>query len=293
MVNVFERIPYYYGHHGMVSDPPIKPTPYWPTGSVLSPSVVYWNWTQSTTMNPADVIELLTTPSNPNGYVNDRVYTGAQYMYDMVYYWPHLYDNITQLDEDIMFFSLTKMSGHAANRFGWALFKDKVLADTVAQYIFLCTIGPGIDGMYKADHIIDTVTNSDFFDVIASKMAERWVRINALFTNPINRRYTIISRPKTAYIYLICNDPIEMQPGVCAANFLAMNISGHPGPSFGDSWDRFRINLTIHSYAFDLLLETLARAMGIVATTNPAYKVNALPPNAQLSLPLLGDGYAG
>lgn len=66
------------------------------------------------------LIEFVTSPNNPDGQLNKAVLQGqnAKAIYDRVYYWPHFTAIPAPADEDIVIFSLSKLTGHAGSRFG-------------------------------------------------------------------------------------------------------------------------------------------------------------------------------
>jgi len=66
-------------------------------------------------------IELVTSPNNPDGQLKKAILQGqyVKTIHDLAYYWPH-FTPITQpaVDEDLMIFTLSKLTGHAGSRFG-------------------------------------------------------------------------------------------------------------------------------------------------------------------------------
>ena len=65
-------------------------------------------------------IEIVTAPNNPDGQMNKAVLEGpyVKAIHDHAYYWPHFTAIPTPADEDVMLFSLSKLTGHAGTRFG-------------------------------------------------------------------------------------------------------------------------------------------------------------------------------
>lgn len=74
------------------------------------------NKTRSTT----NFIEFVTCPNNPDGHLNKAVLQGkfSRHVYDLAYYWPHYTPIPGPMDEDLMLFTLSKLTGHAGSRFG-------------------------------------------------------------------------------------------------------------------------------------------------------------------------------
>jgi len=153
-----------------------------------------------------------------------------------------------------MFFSLTKLSGHAATRFGWAVVKDPSLAATISSYISNNNMGPSVDIKWRAVNIMNTILNTNYIEEIEETLKLRWVRIMSWFNS--QSRFQLLSSPETAYIYAKCLLP---QDSNCASVFQGVGIDGFSGTTFGETTDKYRINLTLHSYAFDLLMQKLAR----------------------------------
>ena len=65
-------------------------------------------------------IEVVTSPNNPDGEMNEAVLHGpnVKTIYDHVYYWPHFTAISGPADADIMLFTISKLTGHAGMRFG-------------------------------------------------------------------------------------------------------------------------------------------------------------------------------
>lgn len=65
-------------------------------------------------------IEFVTVPNNPDGRLKKAVLEGphVKAIHDHAYYWPHFTPIPAPADEDLMIFSLSKLTGHAGTRFG-------------------------------------------------------------------------------------------------------------------------------------------------------------------------------
>lgn len=65
-------------------------------------------------------IEVVTSPSNPDGVIREAVVNRGEgkLIHDLAYYWPQ-YTPITRpADHDIMLFTFSKATGHAGSRIG-------------------------------------------------------------------------------------------------------------------------------------------------------------------------------
>lgn len=104
-------------------------------------------------------IEVVTSPNNPDGSLRESVFSGAEYytIYDHAYYWPH-YTPITRpSDHDLMVFSLSKLTGHAGSRVGWAIVKDYSLYQKLLLSVRLFSVGVSHDSQLRATHLIRAV----------------------------------------------------------------------------------------------------------------------------------------
>lgn len=65
-------------------------------------------------------IELVTSPNNPDGQLKKAVLQSpsVKTIHDLAYYWPHFTPIQAPADEDLMIFTLSKLTGHAGSRFG-------------------------------------------------------------------------------------------------------------------------------------------------------------------------------
>lgn len=78
-------------------------------------------WKNNSDANNTNLIELVTSPNNPDGQLKKSVLHGpnVKAIYDRVYYWPHFTAiDSAPADEEVMLFSLSKLTGHAGSRFG-------------------------------------------------------------------------------------------------------------------------------------------------------------------------------
>ncbi|KAF2312929.1 hypothetical protein GH714_042472 [Hevea brasiliensis] len=97
-------------------------------------------------------IELVTSPNNPDGYVRGSVLnkSGGVLVHDFAYYWPQYTPITYPADYDIMLFTVSKTTGHAGMRIGWALVKDREIAKRMVKYIELNSIGVSKDSQLRA-----------------------------------------------------------------------------------------------------------------------------------------------
>lgn len=77
-------------------------------------------WKNSTSDATVNVVEFVTSPNNPDGQPNKAVISGpnAKAIHDRAYYWPHFSPIPTPADEDVMVFTISKLTGHASTRIG-------------------------------------------------------------------------------------------------------------------------------------------------------------------------------
>ncbi|MQL84484.1 hypothetical protein Taro_016987 [Colocasia esculenta] len=133
--------------------------------------------------NDAPYIELVCSPNNPDGFLKEAVLNGEKgwTIHDLAYYWPQYTPITAAAAHDIMLFTFSKITGHAGTRIGWALVKDRAVAEKMTKFIELNTIGVSKDSQLRAAQILGAVSDgyelggrARFFDYGRRLMAERW-----------------------------------------------------------------------------------------------------------------------
>ena len=102
---------------------------------------------------------ITTIPNNPDGA---SVLHKNTDILDLTYNWPQYVNKIKQFDHPVMVFSLSKATGHASTRIGWAILEDKQLATALELYIEHSTSGLSIDSQIAAEEILKSQLNCDF-----------------------------------------------------------------------------------------------------------------------------------
>lgn len=139
-------------------------------------------------------IELVCSPNNPDGLSKQAVLSSengkGKTIHDLAYYWPQYTAITAAADHDIMLFTVSKTTGHAGIRIGWALVKDDEVARKMTKFIEMNTIGVSKDSQIRAARILSVVRNShdnskivhsveeSFFHYARRTMTERWDRLN-------------------------------------------------------------------------------------------------------------------
>ncbi|KAK9862148.1 hypothetical protein WJX84_009171 [Apatococcus fuscideae] len=100
-----------------------------------------FEWSETTDLEASPdspVIQVMTAPNNPDGTMRNKTVSGAYGVYDHAYYWPH-YTPISQAleydDRDVAVFTLSKLTGHAGSRIGWAIVKDLDVAQLMMDHV--------------------------------------------------------------------------------------------------------------------------------------------------------------
>jgi hypothetical protein len=177
-------------------------------------------------MPAKDVIEIITYPNNPDGLVHPPLYPNAAYhIYDCVYYWPTIVDiDPTPLSFDIMVFSLSKLTGMAQSRLGWALVRDQSLAFGTIGPGSIETYGVAAEAQYRAGRIMSHLALDHFvyFAAVRKQIDTRWADVSWIFAQqPLPARFSLQSS-RGFWIWIACNDPTDD----CDKVFLDAGIKG-------------------------------------------------------------------
>lgn len=156
--------------------------PYFPRFAHFS-EIVGLSFGDTASLQPADVVEIHTTPNNPDNSRYSATYSNL--IKDCCYNWPQ-YNAIEKVDGDVLVFSMAKATGHASTRIGWALVKDKAFADDMNKYIEVQSCGVSVEALALVRQILLNQTNLEpnftIFKNGSDKLRNRWERVRNSFT---------------------------------------------------------------------------------------------------------------
>eukprot|EP01084_Bolivina_argentea_P020040 37310_1 len=179
--------------------------------------------------------EMITIPNNPTGFERERRYKNqSSYGLDLVYYWPHYYDSNDDLEPKnapLSLFSFTKLSGHAATRFGWAVIDSFELAEEMNNYIWESVEQISIESLRRAWHILSYIEENgdDYFDFIRARLKERWEIFVDILDGQNN--YILHSKIGTQYGWVECVNKTD--DDAISGLFQSYGISTYRGDWFG------------------------------------------------------------
>ncbi|VVA38390.1 PREDICTED: tryptophan [Prunus dulcis] len=224
-------------------------------------------------------IELVTSPNNPDGFVRHSMVnrTGGILVHDLAYYWPQYTPISSAADHDLTLFTVSKATGHAGTRIGWALVKDPEVAKKMIKFIELSTIGVSRDSQLRAARILEVIINSSqnpagpesgesFFKISYHLMAERWqllreaVNKGRFFSLPDFQQgfcqfLNQVSQPQPAFAWLKCEDESVED---CESLLRGHKILTRGGRSFGVGPRYIRVSMLDRDHNFNLFLKRLA-----------------------------------
>ncbi|KAL7133139.1 hypothetical protein ABFS83_12G120500 [Erythranthe nasuta] len=223
-------------------------------------------------------IEMVTTPNNPDGFIREPVVNRAKGMpvHDLAYYWPQYTAITSAADHDIMLFTVSKCTGHAGSRIGWAIVKDEAVARKMVKFIEVSSIGVSKEAQNRAATILEIIslscsTKSDdnklehFFEYSHALMAERWKKLREAIKN--NKLFHLAKFPKLhcnfakdytetypAFAWMKCNES-----GVdCEKLLKGHKILTRNGKKFGSDEEYVRISMLSRDEEFDLFLQRIS-----------------------------------
>lgn len=223
-------------------------------------------------------IELVTSPNNPDGFVRHSMVnrTGGILVHDLAYYWPQYTPISSPADHDLTLFTVSKATGHAGTRIGWALVKDLEVAKKMIKFIELNTIGVSRDSQLRAAKILEVMTNTSenlgsfdshesFFKISYHLMAERWQLLRAAvnrsrafslpeFTPGFCHFLNQDSQPQPAFAWLKCEDDHVED---CESFLRGYKILTRGGRHFGVGPKYVRISMLDRDNNFDLFVKRL------------------------------------
>ncbi|GLJ26946.1 hypothetical protein SUGI_0527540 [Cryptomeria japonica] len=229
-------------------------------------------------LNSTTFIEFVTSPNNPDTLLDEAVLKdeNVKTVYDHAYYWPHFTAISRPADEDIMLFTLSKLTGHAGSRLGWAIIKDYDVYQKIYQYVKINTGGVSHDTQLRATTLlkaviggyrhpkrmeaIDRESKQMIFHYAYSVMRWRWERLERIFN--MSDRFSLqnvgplycnffrkVTGPSPAYAWVKC----EREEEDCAAVLEKAGIIGRRAEEFGADKRYVRLSLLRRDDAFAVL----------------------------------------
>lgn len=226
-------------------------------------------WKNSTDGN-VSIIEFVTSPNNPDGLLKQAVVKGphAKAINDHAYLWPHYTAIPAPADEDLMIFTLSKLTGHAGSRFGWALIKDEAVYEAMLTYASQISFGVSHDTQLVALKLLKFVVQGkgrEIFDFGFETMRNRWEILSK--TLSVTSRFSIqeiepqycsfyqkVRDPSPAYAWFKCEREEDED---CYTVLRAAGIITRPGTLFGADSRYVRLSLIKTQDDFDLLIRKL------------------------------------
>ncbi|KAK7389106.1 hypothetical protein VNO78_23938 [Psophocarpus tetragonolobus] len=222
-------------------------------------------------------IELVTSPNNPDGYRRQAMVNRSQglLIHDLAYYWPQYTPISSPSDHDLTLFTVSKSTGHAGTRIGWALVKDEEVVKKMTKFIELNTIGVSRDSQFRASKVLKAVSDSceqensqdeeSFFKYSYKIMAQRWKQLRAvvdagdMFSLPqFSPAFCIFfgheTEPQPGFIWLKCEGDIED----CESFLRGHKIITRSGKHFGASPKYVRISMLDTDGTFLQLIDRLS-----------------------------------
>ncbi|GAY36290.1 hypothetical protein WN943_020459 [Citrus x changshan-huyou] len=226
--------------------------------------------------NNGAYIEVINSPNNPDGTIREAVLAKVnrsaegKLIHDLAYYWPQYTPITGAADHDIMLFTLSKCTGHAGSRIGWALVKDTEVARKMTRFIELGSIGVSKESQLRAAKILGIVCDDypNFFEYGRRLMSERWNMLRQVI-----RQSGVFGLPEYPLEY--CNFTgkfTNSHPGFawleskededCEKLLRAERIMARGGRRFGADAKYARVSMLSREEIFNIFLERLSAIQG-------------------------------
>ncbi|WVZ69061.1 hypothetical protein U9M48_017911 [Paspalum notatum var. saurae] len=235
-----------------------------------------WNGTTAALANASSsgdssdgFIEFVTSPNNPDGMLHKAVLRGSAVVADHAYYWPHFTHISAPADEDVMLFTMSKPSGHAGSRFGWALIRDETVAKRAYEYVQGSIMGASRDTQLRMLGIVKVMLanlhagKEDIFAFGYDVMRSRWRRLSAAVSR--SRRISLqkippqyctyfnrVREPSPAYAWVRCE---REEDDDCYKVLLKAKIISRSGTGYEASSRYTRVSLLKSDDDFEVLME--------------------------------------
>ncbi|MED6189761.1 hypothetical protein PIB30_099125 [Stylosanthes scabra] len=228
-------------------------------------------WKNKKDINDTTFIEIVTSPTNPEGKLSKAVLEGPNIktINDRAYYWPNFTPLPSPADDDLMLFTLSKFTGHAGTRFGWAIIKDKGVYEKMLTYMDLTTVGISREAQLRVLKILNVILEREdgkqIFQFGYSTMRHRWMRLQQIISK--SKRFSLqklsphycsffkrVRDPSPAYAWLKCEREEDKN---CYKILEAAGINGYEGSMYSADDRYVRLSLIRSQDDFDILINKL------------------------------------
>ena len=253
--------------------------------------------TIATSSSSSAIVEIITSPNNPDGKRAVPILQSdpGMMIHDHVYHWPSILnpeEDTLELDEEIMIFSLAKLTGHAASRIGWSFVKDSQVAKDMAAFVWMQSTHASVEAQYGAIRVIRTVLGSlqppqdasaqqeavptdnnvdgadvaifqqpnsnNFFTYTRTELLDRWSAVETVLASTASPVESVGVRGGLC-LWLRCRQDGDED---CASKFRRFGIVAEKGESFGANSQHARICISSDRSTFDLTLDRLKEFVG-------------------------------
>ncbi|KAM7269624.1 hypothetical protein ACFE04_025121 [Oxalis oulophora] len=241
---------------------------------LLQSQLYKWEGDARTFDKEGPYIEMVISPNNPDGELSQPVVKSTskgKQINDFAYYWPQ-YTPITHAaDHDHMLFTLSKCTGHAGSRIGWAIIKDDEVARKMVKFITISSIGVSKESQLRAAKILEVI-NKDCEKSIAHSlfeegrliMRERWRKLQSVLKNSdvfsipdfppsYCNFFGKVLEPNPAYVWLKSKEEIDTESLFRDAK---MQVRG--GVRFGHDKKYARVSMLCKDDILELFLERIS-----------------------------------
>ena len=276
-------------------------------------------WLESDTTPVASgarpVLELITSPNNPDGHLRAPQVSASPYrrvLMDHAYLWPHFTAITSPVDyanDTIALFTLSKMTGHASTRIGWAIVSDARVARRMEEWMITATLGVPRENQLRALATLEHVNahHAEILDHARGLMLGRWARLEAIFANqrpavfgstpadgpPLFRleprdastadtwsgARAYAPSPAYAWIEMGASDgharTDRYYNGSALAAMASVGITARPGTLFGASRRFVRLQLLMREQTFSIMCEKLEALLSTGSPTYPYLSVSS------------------
>ena len=186
-------------------------------------------------------VQIVTRPNNPDGYSSFLVKRMERNVItDGCYNWPQYTNDLKKLDQIVSIFSLSKMTGHAGTRIGWAVVRDDSIAALMKSFVDNGSNGVSSDAQARAARLIQyEITNVQskplsVFSWAKAELERRWGALKASVPPEIELLNEV-------GMFAWC----RLKAGGNAVSYMngAYDVKVVDGRLMGSTQDRFRVNI--------------------------------------------------